>query len=224
MKYLIKISTLAAACTYMAALLVGAAFAGDTASSESTGGGTPMLPFPLILVAGDDYVLQPSDLVVFELYNEPDVATQQRISGSGDLRLPMLGSVHLRGMSVRGAEQHIENLYRVGGFYTHPQVTIYASPHAERMISILGQVNRPDRIALPEGTEGMGLAQAIAMVGGLTRIARSTAIQISRISADGSEQRFIVNLDAYLTAVKAAPVADFRLQAEDVIFVPERSL
>jgi polysaccharide biosynthesis/export protein len=224
MNDVIRIPMLAAACVCMAAVLGATASAGDSSPPESSGGATAMLPFPLNSVAGDDYVLQPSDLVVFELYNEPDVATQQRISGSGDMRLPMLGSVHLRGMSVRGAEQHIEALFRTGGFYVHPQVTIYACPHAERMISILGQVNRPDRLALPEGTDGMGLAQAIAMVGGLTRIARSTAIQISRISADGNDQRFVVNLEAYLTAVKAAPVADFRLQADDVIFVPERSL
>ena len=114
----IRIPTRAAACICICGLLIGTAFATDPEPPESSAGGSAILPFPLNTVAGDDYVLQPLDLVVFELYNEPDVATQQRISGNGDLRLPMLGSVHLRGLSVRASEQQIESLYRTGGFYT----------------------------------------------------------------------------------------------------------
>lgn len=186
--------------------------------------GPSSLPFPLTSVMGDDYHLQPFDLVVFELYNEPDVATQQRISGKGDLRLPMLGSIRLKGLSVRAAESQLESLYRVGGFYKNPQVTLYVSQHAERTISILGQVNRPDRFPLLTGTEAIGLSQAIAMAGGLTRIARSSAIEISRMSPDGDDKRFVINLDAYLNASKSGPASDFQLQPDDVVFVPERTI
>jgi polysaccharide biosynthesis/export protein len=210
-------------------LLLGAALAlpllaADTDSSPAPAHGPSNLPFPLSSVMGDDYHLQPFDLVVFELYNEPDVATQQRISGKGDLRLPMLGSVRLKGLSVRAAEGQLESLFRIGGFYKNPQVILYVSQHAERTISILGQVNRPDRFPLMTGTEVLGLSQAIAMAGGLTRIARGSAIEISRMTPEGSDKRFVVNLDAYLNAEKSGPASDFQLQSDDVVFVPERSI
>lgn len=182
------------------------------------------LPFPLSSVVADDYRLQPFDLVVFEIYNEPDTATQERISGRGDIRLPMLGSVSLRGLSVKAAEQELETRYQTGGFYNHPQVVLYVSQHVERTISVLGQVNRPDRISLITGTDAMGLAQAIALAGGLTRIAKATGIEILRMMPDGNDERFIVNLDAYLKAGRASSSADFKLQADDVVFVPERSI
>jgi polysaccharide export outer membrane protein len=209
---------------------MGAAFAPsavgepDAGTSASPDHGFSALPFPLNLVVGDDYRLQPYDLVVFEIYNEPDASTQQRISSAGEIRVPMLGSVPLGGLSVRSAEKQLESSYRVGGYYKNPQVILYVAQHAERTISVLGQVNRPDRIELPAGTDGMGLAQAIAIVGGLTRIAKAAAIQISRIGPDGRDLRFVVNLDAYLNAEKSSPMNDFKLQSDDVVFVPERSI
>jgi polysaccharide biosynthesis/export protein len=196
----------------------------DAAPTQGTDRGPSSLPFPLTSVVSDDYRLQPFDLVVFELYNEPDAATQQRLSARGDLRLPMLGSVRLRDLSVRAAEEQLESLYRVGGYFKSPQVILYVSQHAERTISVLGQVNRPDRFPLVTGTDSLGLAQAVAMAGGLTRIAKSSDIQISRIGPDGRDQRFTVDLDAYLRAEKSGPASDFQLQPDDVVFVPERTI
>ena len=210
-----------------AGLLLGALApraAADTDAPAVADHGPSNLPFPLTSVVGDDYHLQPVDLVVFELYNEPDATTQQRISGKGDLRLPMLGSIRLKGLSVRAAEGQLESLYRVGGFYKNPQVILYVAQHSERTIAVLGQVNRPDRFPLLTGTDAIGLSQAIAMAGGLTRIARGSAIEVSRMTPDGGDKRFIVNLDAYLNADKSGPVSDFQLQPDDVVFVPERSI
>jgi polysaccharide export outer membrane protein len=210
------------ACAFaLLALRVRGAEADRPDDTEHGPGG---LPFPLSSVVGDDYHLQPLDLVVFELFNEPDATTQQRVSGSGELRLPMLGSVSIRGLTVGAAEKQLESLYRIGGFYRNPQVTLYVSQHTERTISVLGQVNRPDRLQLLVGSDSMGLAQAVALAGGLTRIAKASAIQISRVGPDGRDQRFVVNLDAYLNAAKSNPIPDFQLQPDDVVFVPERSI
>jgi len=186
--------------------------------------GSPSLPFPLSSVVGDDYRLQPFDLVVFEIFDEPEVGTAQRVSAGGDLRLPMIGSVNLRGLSVREAEEQLESLYRTSGFYKSPQVILYVAQHTERAISVIGQVNRPDRIEIPVGTEEMGLAQAVAITGGLTRIARSSAVQVSRIGPNGKEERFTVDLDAYLNAEKSGHATDFKLKPDDVVFVPERTI
>jgi protein involved in polysaccharide export with SLBB domain len=212
----------ARACTF--ALLALRAAGAESEIPAAADHGPAGLPFPLASVVGDDYPLQPLDLVVVELYNEPEATTQQRISGSGELRLPMLGSVSLRGLSVHAAEKRLEDLYRTGGFYKSPQVILYVSQHSERVISVLGQVNRPDRLQLLVGTDSMGLAQAVALAGGLTRIAKASAIQISRIGPDGRDERFVVDLNAYLNSQKSNPVADFQLQPDDVVFVPERSI
>jgi len=216
------------ACMRAAALCAAVLAPSLRADTDSPQGGSrsPMsLPFPLSSIVGNDYRLQPYDLVVFELYDEPDVTTQQRISGRGDIHLPMIGDVQLNGLTVRSAELAIQDLYRTEGYFKNPQAILYAARHAERMISVLGQVNRPDRIELSAGIDHMGLAQAIALAGGLTRIAKATSVQISRTGPDGHEQRYVVDLDAYLSAERVGKARDeFQLQADDIVFVPERTL
>jgi polysaccharide export outer membrane protein len=211
------------ATTFLIAAAAARTIAADTDPQTPSDHGPASLPFPLSSVVAEDYRLQPLDLVVFELYDEPEATTQQRLSGRGDLRLPMLGSVPLKGLTVREAEAKLEGLYRNGGFYKDPQVTLYAAQHAERTISVLGQVNRPDRFPLQTGTDTIGLSQAIAMAGGLTRIASASSVEISRMTPDG-DKRFVVNLSAYLNAKKAGSASDFQLQSDDIVFVPERTI
>src|SRR5690606_28681509 len=58
-----------------------------------------------------DYRLAPRDQVVFEMFNEPDVGTTQRLSSSGEMTLPLIGAVTLAGMTLREAEQEIRRRY-----------------------------------------------------------------------------------------------------------------
>lgn len=216
--------TLILALAALTAAALPALAASDPDPQAAPDHGLTQLPFPLTSVVGGDYRLQPLDLVVFEVYGEPDVTTQQRIAGTGEMRLPMLGNVAVKGLTVAEAEGALEDRYRSGGIYKNPHVTLFVSPHSERAVAVLGQVNRPDRIPLLTGTDTLSLSRALALAGGLTRIARSSAIQVTRMGPDGRDTRFTVNLDAYLGSRTGTGTGDFQLLPDDVVFVPERSL
>ena len=71
-----------------------------------------------------DYRLTPRDEVIFEMFNEPDVKTTQRLTGKGELTLPLIGTVHLGGRTLREAEAFIRDRYKELGFFVEPQVML----------------------------------------------------------------------------------------------------
>ena len=166
-----------------------------------------------------DYRLAPRDQVVFEMFNEPDVKTTQRLSSQGEMTLPLTGTVTLAGMTLREAEQEIRRRYKEGGYYVDPQVILSVAEYGERYVTVLGQVNRPDRIAMPIETATISLVDAVTQAGGFTRLARTDAVRVTRPSGDGGERNIIIDVRDFLGH---RAKEDFQLQPGDVVFVPER--
>lgn len=170
---------------------------------------------------GDDYRIARHDLIHFQVYEEPDVAVVQRVSASGEIRLPLIGTVTVAGLTLREAESRLRGRFIGGGFYVNPQIILSLQEYTERSVSVLGQVNDPAQVQLAPEARTIGLAQAITYAGGLTRLAKADAIQVVRTSADGREQRFVVDLNAYL-GHRGGSASQFELQPGDIVFVPER--
>ncbi len=169
-----------------------------------------------------DYRIAVRDMIQFQVYEEPDVLVVQRVTASGEIRLPLIGTVEVAGLTLREAEAKLRDLFVTGGFYVSPQIILSLQQYTERSISVLGQVNRPDQIQFPLETRSIGLVQAITYAGGLTRLAKTDAIQIVRVDENGREGRFTVNLDGYL-ANRGTGGKQFQLVPGDIVFVPERT-
>jgi protein involved in polysaccharide export with SLBB domain len=189
---------------------VAAALVAETAMSEAAAAEP---------VYDEDYRLAPRDQVVFEMFNEPDVKTTQRLSSQGEVTLPLAGTISLAGMTLREAEEEIRRRYFEGGFYTDPHVILAVSEYGAHYVTVLGQVNRPDRIELPIETSTMGLIDAITQAGGFTRVARTDSVQVTRQTAQRTERHLTIDVREFLGRRGAE---DFQLQPGDVVFVPER--
>lgn len=178
---------------------------------------------PAAQVSGD-YRIAPQDLIEFQVHDQPDTLTHQRLTAGGELQLPFVGTIKLAGQTVREAERLLEQRLRDGGFFVAPQVILSVERYRERYISLLGQVKNPDRVELPIEATSMGLLQAVARVGGFTRIAKTDAVQIMRTGPDGREVRLTLDVDEFLKPKAGArPNPEFQLVPGDVVFVPERS-
>lgn len=177
-----------------------------------------------LATANEDYRIAPRDFIEFQVQSQTDTTTRQRVTASGELQLPFVGTVKVAGQTVREAEKSLEKSLREGGFFVAPQVILSVDRYRERYISLLGQVKNPDRIEFPLETTAMGILQAVARVGGFTRIARTDAVQILRTSANGEQERIIVNMDEFLKPKTPSRAAtEFQLVPGDVVFVPERA-
>jgi polysaccharide export outer membrane protein len=210
----------AAATFHMKSLTYFFAFAALAVNGVSADNPTDASSPPLATNA--DYRLSPRDLVQFQVYNQPDMTTAQRVTTNGELRFPLIGTVNVSGQTLRQAELLLEKQLKERGFFVNPQVILAVEQYAERYVSVLGQVNSPERIPMSVETKSLGILQAITQAGGFTRVSRTDEVQVLRINSDGKEERITVNVDELLKSKSAGSRPEFQLTAGDVVFVPER--
>jgi protein involved in polysaccharide export with SLBB domain len=138
------------------------------------------------------YVLNPTDQVAVEVFGEDDLRTNGRLNPEGNLSVPLLGSIHLAGLTLTQAVSKLTELYS-RDYLVNPKINVTLLSYARKRFSILGQVNSPGNKEMPEGTqEGIDLLEAIALAGGYTRIASPERITVRRQDASG-DQVFKVN-------------------------------
>jgi protein involved in polysaccharide export with SLBB domain len=138
------------------------------------------------------YTLSPTDQVAVEVFGEEDLRTNGRLNPEGNLSVPLLGSIHLAGLTLTQAASKLTELYS-RDYLVNPKINVTLLSYAKRRFSILGQVGRPGSIEMPEGSpEGIDLLEAIALAGGYTRIAAPERITVRRQTASG-DQIFKVN-------------------------------
>jgi polysaccharide biosynthesis/export protein len=115
--------------------------------------------------AAVDPVLGAGDTVHITVYQNPDLTVDARLSDAGEISMPLIGNVALRGLTVLRAQAKIEKLLRDGGFVNHPQVTVQTMQIRSNQVSILGQVSRPGRY--PIEAVGSKVSEMIAAAGGV---------------------------------------------------------
>jgi polysaccharide export outer membrane protein len=163
------------------------------------------------------YTLRTNDQVAIEVFGEEDLRTNGRLNGEGNLSLPLLGSVHLGGLTLAQAASKITELYG-RDYLVNPRVNVSLVGYAKRRFTILGQVSRPGSYELPEGSpDGVDLLEAIAMAGGYTRIAAPERISVRRRSASGEDE--ILRVDAKRLAKRGGE--NFQVRPGDTVTVAE---
>jgi protein involved in polysaccharide export with SLBB domain len=148
----------------------------DSRSSASAAGA----PSVATLSAPTGYILSANDQVAVEVFGEDDLRTNGRLNGEGNLSVPLLGSIHLAGLSLSQAASRLTELYG-RDYLVNPKVNVMLIGYAKRRFTMLGQINRPGSYEMPDGSpEGIDLLEAIAMAGGYTRIAAPEKVSVKR--------------------------------------------
>jgi protein involved in polysaccharide export with SLBB domain len=139
------------------------------------------------------YILSANDHVSVEVFGEDDLRTNGRLNPEGNLSVPLLGSIHLAGLTLTQAASKLTELYG-RDYLVSPKVNVMLLGYAKRRFSILGQVNRPGSYEMPDSSPGgIDLLEAIAMAGGYTRIAAPERVTVRRQTGGAGDQIFKVN-------------------------------
>jgi polysaccharide export outer membrane protein len=193
-----------------AAAILAAPRNSDTSSSVPESASTP------------DYILQPQDVIRVQVFQEDDINKQGEslsISQESTVSLPLIGTISLKGKSVRQSEEMIRALYD-RDYIVNPQVSVTVVKYAERTVNVIGSVTNQGRIQFPQ-ERGLTIVDAISLAGGQTRLADLRKVKLTRKNGNGDMVVEIIDVDAMM---KTAGRDQVQLAPGDVIFVPERIL
>ena len=162
--------------------------------------------------AEGDHKIAPLDIITIDVVGEKDLSKELRVSTSGTITFPFLGSIEVKGKTPAEVETLIKE--KLGKDYlVDPQVIITVKEYRSRTVLVIGQVNKPGLIALP-AEQKLGILEAIGQAGDLAKSANKNRIEVSR---KGKTQKF--TLDDLKKDTN--PEKKFWLEPGDVIYVHE---
>jgi len=171
------------------------------------------------IAVGSNYVLQSSDIIQIEVYQEDDLEKTVRIEGDGTVSLALIGKVEVAGLTLSEAKFLITDLYN-RDYLVDPQVSVLVVSFSPKVVRVLGSVNNPGIVEIPYDRD-LTLTEAIAEVRGVSRLGNPKALKIKRLDDNRESQQIEVNFSKILTDPDAE---DIVLQEGDTIWVPERIL
>jgi polysaccharide export outer membrane protein len=132
-----------------------------------------------------DSTLQPGDLVAVRLYGDTDYTPSARLSSTGDVFLPLAGSLHFAGLTVAQASELLAEKLTAGGMYRDPAISILATDGPNQTITVVGEAHG---IVPAVGTHH--LLETLAAIGGIP----ATASHIITINRRGLAEPIIVDI------------------------------
>lgn len=131
------------------------------------------------------YRLGTGDRIQIRVFGEEDLSMETRIGDDGVIVYPFLGTLNLKGMTVRELEQRIVEGLRPD-YLINPSVTVSLLEY--RNFFIYGEVRSPGGFGFQPG---LSVRQAVALAGGFTERASRNRITVVRDADPAGESQSI---------------------------------
>ena len=166
-------------------------------------------------VAGD-YAIRRGDVIQVVVFNEPELTVSGRVRKNGTIQCPLVGEIHIEGMTQAAAARAVEAAYRAD-YLVKPEVNLFVSTFTAQRVTVLGQVQRPGAYDVPpEGK--LTILQVLGLAGGPTRVANISRVLVKRVLDSGRETTLKIDV-AKMSSGQDTML--FYIQEGDVITVPE---
>jgi polysaccharide biosynthesis/export protein len=141
---------------------------------------------PAILYPSNrDIILEQGDLLTVQIYGTTDYNPAARISLDGTVQLPLIGRLHVEGLTVHQAENLIAERLTAAGMYRDPQVTIQLTEAPNQAVTLTGEMHS----VIPLSGQKR-LFDVLATAGGLP----PAASHIVTIDRPGVPQPIVIDL------------------------------
>lgn len=167
------------------------------------------LPLPV-----ESTTLGPGDVFRLEIVGESDLPEEYQVASDGTADIPYIHRIIVAGLEPQELQELIREKLIRSEILTDPSVVVSVGAYASKRVTLLGEVQKPGKIAL---TTGMTLLEALSMSGGFTAIAKSAEVRITRTTGSQSYS-VVVDVDAIMDG----GARDIPLQAGDSIYVGAR--
>ena len=166
-----------------------------------------------VQAAQPDYQLGAGDAIHIQVFQNPDLTIDTRVSENGTITYPLIGELAIGALPIAAAEKNIADALEKGGFLQKPQVNITLVQVRGNQVSVLGQVGRPGRFPLE--TANTRLTDMLALAGGAVPGGDDVAI----INGSRNGQPFHKLVDIPSIFLQGNVTDDIVLQGGDVVYV-----
>lgn len=139
----------------------------------------------LLYPAAMEVQLAPGDLVQVHVFGQADYAPSVRLSVEGEVLLPLIGPIALKGLTIKAAEQLMSQRFKEAGIYLDPQVTVQLLEGPSANATVSGEIH-----GIVPIVGSRRLLDALAVAGGLP----ATASHVITISRPGAAKPLVVDL------------------------------
>ena len=160
-----------------------------------------------------EYKLGPGDAIKVQVYQNPDLTLEARVSENGSISYPLVGAVAIGGMSISDAEKKIAQALQKGQILKQPQVNIVLLQVRGNQVTVLGQVQRPGRFPLETTT--VRVSDMLAATGGVT----PTGDDVLVVSGTRDGKPFRKSIDIPALFAGSASDDDILLAPGDTLYV-----
>jgi polysaccharide export outer membrane protein len=197
---------------------VGAVRSIDSPDVLTDGGLRTVLPGNVYAVPAAitrEYRLSANDLFEVEVLDAENLKRTVRVNGGGSITMPLIGHVHVAGLTVEEAEQRIASRY-AERYFQNPEIAITLKEFTTDRITVDGQVGRPGIFPL---TGQMTLLRVLAVAGGFGPIADRSHVMVYRVNDHSKRESLIYDVDK----IRAGEAEDPPVRGDDVIVVQRDS-
>ncbi len=159
-----------------------------------------------------EYRLGPQDLLEVSVFGLPDLTRSVRVNASGQISLPLAGTLDAGGRTLVELEQAIAERLR-DGYLQAPQVSVFVKEFTSQRVTVEGAVGKPGIYPLTGRTS---LLQAIAMAEGLDPLANTRGVVVFR-SIEGQRMGAVFDIGA----IRGGRMPDPQIYGDDVVVVDQ---
>ncbi len=131
------------------------------------------------------YRLGVGDQVIVNVFNEPDLTGTFAVNDQGIVSLPLIGQVHVAGMTLSEAQDVITQKYGAN-YLVNPRVNIQVVNY--RPFYVIGEVKNPGSYPY---VNGMTVLNAVALAGGYTPRGDSDDIRVKHADDPSAREQKI---------------------------------
>jgi polysaccharide export outer membrane protein len=164
-----------------------------------------MLLMGSTIAMANDYVVGEGDVLKITVYEQEGLSTVVRVSADNTIRVPLLGQVGIKAMTVSQVARKLTELY-ADGYLVSPQVNVFVDQYRSKKVIILGQVSKPGLYELQGRTT---LLELISKAGGLTGDA-GTTVTVKRKATDAAQKALQIDIRKLIEKGDAALNVEIR--------------
>ncbi len=165
----------------------------------------------------ESYLIGPEDLLDIEAYNVEELKKTVRVNSQGDIALPLVGILNIKGLTTAEAEQLIAK--KLDKYVQETVVTVFVREYKSQRISVIGAVKKSQVFAI---TGQRYLLDMLLMADGLAGEAGSVCYVIRptlKTNPNGKAETIVIDLDELI--MRGNFSLNIPVFAGDIINVPK---